>query len=122
MNPIVELTTGILPTIFPDANIFAYRLQDDYQKLTKLPIIKVENVNESNTGYGSNRYSSRNYQIQVMAFLDIQKQDIEQFNDQLDRGVEKHGFFLQYADDRPHEEFKHIQVITRQYSHTKIKD
>ncbi|MBV7391053.1 hypothetical protein KUA55_10200 [Enterococcus sp. ALS3] len=121
MNPVVKLTGEILPTIFPTANIFAYRLQDDYEKLSKLPIMKVENVNESNTGYGSNRYSSRSYLIQVMVFLDIQKQDIEKFNDLLDRGVEEHGFFLQYADNRPHEEFKHVQVITRQYSYTKLK-
>ncbi|MGM0240241.1 hypothetical protein [Enterococcus sp. AZ103] len=121
MNPVVKLTGEVLPNIFPTANIFAYRVQDDYEKLSKLPIIKVENVNESNIGYGSNRYSSRNYLIQVMAFLDIQKQDIEQFNDLLDRGVEEYGFFLQYADNRPHEEFKHVQVITRQYSYTKLK-
>lgn len=122
MSPIVELTSEILPTIFPAGNIFAYRLHEDYEKLTKLPTIKVENVSESNGSYGSDRYGSRTYHVQVMAFLAINETDIEAFNDTLDRGLEEKDYSLSYAEDHPHQEFENVQVIVRQYQVTKLKE
>ncbi|MDT2660701.1 hypothetical protein P7E02_12535 [Enterococcus hulanensis] len=122
MNPIVELAKQILPSIFPDAQIYPYRIPQKYQTLEELPIIKTENVTESNGSYGSDRYGSRTYQVQVMAFLDINETDIEAFKDVLDRGLEEKHYSLSYAEDHPHQEFEHIQVIVRQYQVTKLKE
>lgn len=122
MTPVVELKTRVLPSLFSDANIFAYRIPENYQKLDTLPILKVEGVNEINESYGSDQYGARSYRVQVMAFLDIETTDIEVFNDVIDRGLEAEGYVLVYADDRPHEQFENVQVITRQYAVTKTKE
>lgn len=122
MTPVVELKTRVLPSLFLDANIFAYRIPENYQKLDTLPILKVEGVNEINESYGSDQYGARSYRVQVMAFLDIETTDIEGFNDVIDRGLEAEGYVLVYADDRPHEQFENVQVITRQYAVTKTKE
>lgn len=122
MTPVVDLKVNILPMVFPRANIFAYRVPENYQKLDDLPILKIEGVNENNTSYGSNSYGARSYRVQVMAFLDINETDIEEFNDLIDRGLEKQGYTLVYADDRPHDQYDHVQIITRQYNVVKIKE
>lgn len=122
MTPVVELKTRVLPSLFSNANIFAYRIPENYQKLDTLPILKVEGVNEINESYGSDKYGARSYRVQVMAFLDIETTDIEGFNDVIDRGLEAEGYVLVYADDRPHEQFENVQVITRQYAVTKTKE
>ena len=122
MNPVVELATSILPGIFPDAKAYPYRIPAKYQTLEEVPIIKTENITESNGSYGSDRYGSRTYRVQVMAFLDINETDIETFNDALDRGLEEKDYSLSYADDHPHQEFENIQVIVRQYLVTKLKE
>lgn len=122
MNPVVELATSILPRIFPDAKSYPYRIPTKYQTLEEVPIIKTENVTESNGSYGSDRYGSRTYRVQVMAFLDINETDIEAFNDVLDRGLEEKDYSLSYAADHPHQEFENIQVIVRQYLVTKLKE
>lgn len=122
MTPAVDLKITILPELFPNAKIFAYRIPEDYQKLETLPIIKVEGVNEINESYGSDQYGARSYRVQVMAFLDIEETDIEDFNDVLDRGLEAKGYTLAYADDRPHDQYENVQVITRQYNVVKIKE
>lgn len=122
MNPVVELATSILPRLHPEAKCYPYRIPAKYQTLEELPIIKTENVSESNGSYGSDRYGSRSYRVQVMAFLDINETDIEAFNDVLDRGLEEKHYSLSYAEDHPHQEFEHIQVIVRQYQVTKLKE
>ncbi|MEY8498912.1 hypothetical protein [Enterococcus avium] len=122
MNPIVELATNIIPRLFPEAKTYPYRIPEKYQTLKELPIIKIENITESNGSYGSDKYGSRTYKVQVMAFLDINETDIEAFNDVLDRGLEEKDYFLSYADDRSHQDFVNIQVITRQYQITKLKE
>lgn len=122
MTPAVDLKVTILPKLFPNAQIFAYRIPENYQKLEMLPMIKVEGVNEVNESYGSDRYGARSYRVQVMAFLDIEETDIEAFNDVLDRGLEVEGYTLAYADDRPHDQYENVQVITRQYNVVKLKE
>lgn len=122
MTPAVDLKVTILPELFPDAQIFAYRIPENYQKLEMLPILKVEGVNEINESYGSDQYGARSYRVQVMAFLDIETTDIESFNDVIDRGLEAEGYVLVYADDRPHDQYENVQVITRQYNVVKIKE
>jgi|GEM_PF-2313317 len=122
MNPIVELATQILPSIFPDAQIHPYRIPEKYQTLEQLPIIKTESITESNGSYGSDRYGSRTYQVQVMAFLDINETDIENFNDVIDRCLEEKGYSLSYAENHPHPEFENVQVIIRHYQVTKLKE
>lgn len=122
MNPVVELATSILPGIFPEAKSYPYRIPAKYQTLEELPIIKAETITESNGSYGSDRYGSRSYRVQVMAFLDINETDIEAFNDALDRGLEEKDYSLSYADGHPHQDFEHIQVIVRQYQTTKLKE
>lgn len=122
MTPAVDLKVTILPELFPDAQIFAYRIPENYQKLEMLPILKVEGVNEINESYGSDQYGARSYRVQVMAFLDIETTDIEGFNDVIDRGLEAEGYVLVYADDRPHDQYENVQVITRQYNVVKIKE
>jgi len=116
MNPVVELAFEVIQPTFPDASVFAYRIEEDYQKLSKLPVIKVESVNDTNTSYGSNRYLARGYRIQVMAFIDINVTDIEEFKDKLDRSAEKARFFQAYAEDYSHDEIENVHVILRQYT------
>lgn len=124
MTPVAEVAVNILPKIFPeiDSNLFfPYTVPEKYQSLDQVPYFKIENVGETNGTHGSDKYHSRSYRIQVMAFIDLGKTDIEELNDKLDRGMEEADFFQIYGEDRPHSENENIHVLIRQYTHTRRK-
>lgn len=119
MNPVTEVTTEILPSIFQeltDAPFFPRIVPEKYQSLENTPFFKVESVNDKNGSYGSDRYNSRTYKIQIMIFIDLNVTDIEELIDRLDRGLESHEYQQIYGDDRPHSDNDKIQVVTRQYT------
>lgn len=122
MNPIVEVANEIIEKKMPGVLSFPYKIPEDYQKLKKLPLCKVETVLNRNIGYGSNLYHGRKYHVQVMSFIDINKTDIESFIDELDRLLEKHGYRQIYGEDRPHEKLENVHVLTRQYTTTRRKN
>lgn len=124
MTPTAEIAVSLLPTIFPELKgepFFAYNIPEEYQQLKKLPLFKVSSVGETNGSFGSDQYNSRTYRIQIMVFINIESTDIEQLNDLLDRGLEKHGFIQVYGEDRPHTENEKIHILIRQYTHTRRK-
>lgn len=124
MTPVAEVAVEILPRIFPeiDPNLFfPYLVPERYQSFEEVPFFKIENAGETNGSHGSDKYHSRSYRIQVMAFIDIEKTDIEELNDKLDRGMEEAEFFQVYGEDRPHSENKKMHILIRQYTHTRRK-
>lgn len=124
MTPTAEVVTKYLPTIFPelqDEPFFAYTIPEEYQQFNYLPFFKVTTVGETNGDFGSDKYNSRTYRIQIMVFIDIEVTDIEYLNDSLDRGLEKNDFVQVYGEDNPHTENKKIHVLIRQYTHTRRK-
>ncbi|API89434.1 hypothetical protein BKP56_09285 [Marinilactibacillus sp. 15R] len=124
MTPVAEVAVEILPKIFPelvDSPFFGYIVPDRYKSLEEVPYFKIESVGDTNGSHGSNKYHTRSYRIQVMAFIDLNKTDIEDITDRLDRGLETADFFQVYGEDRPHSENEKIQVLTRQYTTTRRK-
>ncbi|MCH4175890.1 MAG: hypothetical protein LKF43_00185 [Streptococcaceae bacterium] len=124
MTPVAEVCSECLPKIFPEINedlFFPYKIPVDFLSFSKLPFFKVENVNESNSSFGSDKYNSRNYRLQVMVFINPLITDIEQMNDKIDRGLEKYGYVQVYGEDRPHSENENIHILIRQYTHTRRK-
>lgn len=121
MNPVIDLT-NIIAKLYPDAQVFAYQVPENYQKMNKLPLIKTEAVSETNDGYGSDKYRQRRYLVQVMAFLDIKKTEIESFKDEVDRVLEANEFYLSYADEYIDGTYPDVLVLTRQYAITRRKN
>ena len=118
MTPIAEVATSILPKIFPKLKkepFFPYTVPERYQSFKEVPYFKIESISDRNGSHGSDKYNSRSYRLQVMAFIDLEKTDIEELTDTLDRGMENHGFVQTYGEDQPHSENKKIHVVIRQY-------
>lgn len=124
MSPVAEVAVTILPKTFPDFDpgvFFPYSVTEDYKLNDKLPYFKVESVGDTNGSFGSNQYNSRSYRVQVMAFIDIHKTDIEAMIDQLDRGMESFDYVQTYGEDRPHSENDKVHLLIRQYKTTRRK-
>ncbi|MEC6747334.1 hypothetical protein VXN63_02185 [Marinilactibacillus sp. XAAS-LB27] len=124
MTPVAEVAVEVLPKIFPelkDEPFFSYTVPTMYKSLEEVPYFKVESVGDTNGSYGSNRYHSRSYRLQVMAFIDLSVTDIEETVDRLDRGMESFDYYQVYGEDRSHSENEEIQVLIRQYTTTRRK-
>lgn len=121
MNPVIDLT-NIISGLYPDSLTYTYKVPEDDQKMNKLPLIKIEAVNDVNESYGSDKYRKRRYNVQVMAFLNIEKTEIEGFKDILDRELESNEFYLTYADEYMDEDYENVIVLTRQYTTTRRKN
>ncbi|MBL1224791.1 hypothetical protein [Enterococcus sp. BWR-S5] len=118
MTPVAEVATVILPMLFPELKkepFFPYTVPERYQSFKEVPYFKIESISDQNTAHGSDKYHSRSYRLQVMAFIDLEKTDIEELTDTLDRGMEESGFIQTYGEDKPHTENKKIHVVIRQY-------
>lgn len=98
---------------------YSMRLPESLQKLDKLPLAKITEIQEINTFRASNILVSTTQKFQVQLYLSTDK-DVDELETLLKLGLEKQGYYSGYSEGYPHPDYKKVYVKTVQVNKTKF--